>query len=118
MKRILILCLTLLAGLGRVGAHAFLERADPAVGGTVQKAPPEVRIWLTENIEPGFSTVRVLDSSGREVSKRDARVDRSNQSLLRVSLSSLSPGTYKVVWRVVSVDSHLTKGTFTFRLTR
>jgi methionine-rich copper-binding protein CopC len=28
----------------------------------------------------------------------------------------LSPGIYKVSWRVVSVDTHATDGTFTFTI--
>jgi copper resistance protein C len=28
----------------------------------------------------------------------------------------LPPGTYKVTWHVVSVDTHTTEGTFTFRI--
>jgi methionine-rich copper-binding protein CopC len=35
---------------------------------------------------------------------------------LRVSLSALSSGTYRVVWRVLSVDTHVTEGDFTFRV--
>jgi len=36
--------------------------------------------------------------------------------LLTVSLPKLKPGKYKVVWRVVSVDTHVTTGNFTFEL--
>ena len=28
----------------------------------------------------------------------------------------LAPGTYKVVWRVLSIDADVTEGTFTFRI--
>ena len=28
----------------------------------------------------------------------------------------LSPGTYKVIWRVLSVDTHRTQGNFSFRV--
>jgi methionine-rich copper-binding protein CopC len=33
-------------------------------------------------------------------------------------LPSLGAGTYKVVWLVVSVDTHVTNGNFTFRIVR
>ena len=33
---------------------------------------------------------------------------------MRVSLKSLSPGTYRVRWHVLSVDTHKTEGSFTF----
>ena len=34
--------------------------------------------------------------------------------MLRVTLAPLAPGTYRVVWRVLSVDTHVTEGDFTF----
>jgi methionine-rich copper-binding protein CopC len=106
--RILILFLIVLTGVARVEAHAFLKKAEPAVGGTVQASPNEVRIRFTENI---------FDASGKEVDKRDVHLDRSDRALLYVSLPHLGAGIYKVVWRVVSVDTHVTNGNFTFRIT-
>jgi copper resistance protein C len=119
MKPVVLgLLLIVVAGLATVEGHAFLKRAEPAVGSTIQRSPGQVRIWFSEKIEPALSSVRVFDASGGEVDKRDAPLDRSNQELLCVSLPPLQAGTYKVVWRVVSVDSHTTKGSFTFRVVR
>ena len=117
MKRVILgLLLMLTARSATVEAHAFLQHAEPAVGSAVQKSPGEVRIWFTEKIEPAFSAIQVFDASGKEVDKRDVHLDRSNQALLQVSLPALQTGMYKVVWRVVSVDTHVTKGSFTFRV--
>ena len=108
----------LVAGSATLEAHAFLERAEPAVGSTVQTSPSEVRVLFTENIEPALSTVQVFDASGKEVDKHDVHLDRSNHALLHVSLPPLEAGSYKVVWRVVSVDTHVTNGSFNFRVAR
>jgi hypothetical protein len=35
---------------------------------------------------------------------------------MRVSLKPVGPGTYRVSWHVVSVDTHPTEGNFTFRV--
>jgi copper resistance protein C len=119
MKRtIACLILVLLTGAVRVEAHAFIREADPGVGSTVQTSPNEVRIRFTENIEPAFSSIQVFDASGKELDKRDVHLDRSDRALLHVSLPRLGAGIYKVVWRVVSVDTHVTNGNFTFRVTR
>jgi methionine-rich copper-binding protein CopC len=119
MKRIgLSLLVTVLPSLTLLEAHAFLERAEPGVGSTVKASPNEVRVLFTENIEPAFSTIQVFDASGKEVDKRDVYLDGSNHALLHVSLPLLQPGVYRVVWRVVSVDTHLTNGDFTFRVVR
>ena len=119
MKPIVIgFFLILLAESARLEAHAFLQRAEPGVGSTVQTSPAEVRIRFTENVEPAFSSIQVFDASGKEVDKRDVHLDRSDHALLHVSLPQLGAGTYKVVWRVVSVDTHVTNGNFTFRIVR
>ena len=97
-------------------AHAFLERADPRVGSTVRTPPAQVRIWFTEGLEPAFSAAQVVNEAGQRVDKADSQVDPSDRTLLRVSLPPLPPGTYKVIWRVLSVDSHVTEGDFTFRV--
>jgi copper resistance protein C len=119
MKPIILgLLLMVLVGSGRLEAHAFLQRAEPAVGSKVQTSPGKLRIWFSEKIEPAFSTVQVFDVSGKEVDKGDVHLDRSNHALLQLSLPPLQPGTYKVVWRVVSVDTHVTNGNFSFRVVR
>ena len=110
--------LILLSGRAGLEAHAFLQRAEPAVGSTVQTSPKEVRIRFTENIEPAVSSIQVFDGSGKEVDKRDLHLDRSDHALLHVSLPPLEAGSYKVVWHVVSVDTHVTNGNFNFRVVR
>ena len=119
MKRVILaVLLIVVAGLAKVEAHAFLKRAEPPVGSTVQVSPREVRILFTEKIELALSTLQVFDASGKEVDKRDRHLDRSNGALLQVSLLPLQAGSYKVVWRAVSVDTHVTNGSFSFRVVR
>jgi methionine-rich copper-binding protein CopC len=119
MKHAIVgLLLIVLTGMARVEAHAFLKDAEPAVGSTIQASPNEVRIRFTEDIEPAFSSIQVFDASGKEVDKHDVHLDRSDRALLHVSLPRLGAGIYKVLWRVVSVDTHVTNGNYTFRVTR
>ncbi len=106
----------LLWGAASAGAHAFLDRADPRVGSTIRTPPTEVRAWFTQDLEAAFSSMQVLNEAGQRVDKGDSQVDSSNPALLRISLPSLRPGTYKVIWRVLSVDTHVTEGDFTFRV--
>jgi methionine-rich copper-binding protein CopC len=98
-------------------AHAFLDHAEPAVGSTVRASPATVRLRFTEGIEPAFSTIRVLDRQGRQVDKGDQHVGGDDATQMTVSLPPLPAGVYKVVWRVVSVDTHVTEGDFTFTVT-
>jgi hypothetical protein len=96
------------------GAHAFLDHAEPGVGRKVRSAPAMIKLWFTQNIEPAFSKVRVEDSSGKEVDKKDVHVDEKEKPVMMVSVPDLPPGKYTVTWSVVSVDTHRTQGHFEF----
>lgn len=96
--------------------HAFLEHASPRVGSTVDEPPRRVTLHFTEELEPAFSTLQVADAAGHEVDRRDASVDPKDRSILGVSVPRLPPGKYRVKWRVLSVDTHVTQGDFTFEV--
>jgi copper resistance protein C len=116
MRRLLAALPVLALAISAAWAHAFLDRASPAVGSSVPKSPPAISIWFTQELEPAFSTVEVRDQSGNRVDSGDAAVDAADATLLHATLKPLPPGTYKVAWRVVSVDTHPTEGTFTFHV--
>jgi copper resistance protein C len=116
LRAFLLLLPVLLFAAPAARAHAFLDHASPAVGSTVRQPPAAISIWFTQELEPAFSTVTITDQSGQRVDGGDAKVDARDQTLLRASLKPLPPGTYKVSWHVVSVDTHTTEGTFTFRV--
>jgi methionine-rich copper-binding protein CopC len=98
-------------------AHAHLVRATPAVGGTVQTPPSEVTLRFNEKLEAAFSSIVVRDSTGKQVDKGDAAVDKSDRTLMRVPLQqSLAPGVYKVEWKAMSTDTHKIDGNFTFKV--
>jgi len=96
-------------------AHAFVDRAVPAVGSTVREPPREIAIWFTQELEPALSTIKLQDSKGNAIAAANNNaVDPSNRTILRLPVPPLSPGKYRVVWRVLSIDSHVTEGDFTF----
>ena len=96
--------------------HAFLDRSEPRVGATVSKAPTAVNIWYTQQPEPAFSRIEVCNSDGKQIDKKDTHADEKDPKELIVSLPELPPGTYKVVWHVLSVDTHKTQGDFKFTI--
>jgi copper resistance protein C len=97
-------------------AHAFLDHADPRVGSTVHAAPPALTLWFTQDLEPAFSSVEVRNASGARVDSGKASFDAEGRNVMRIALKPLSPGTYTVSWRVLSVDTHTTQGTFSFHV--
>jgi methionine-rich copper-binding protein CopC len=115
---VLMLLAVPLVAAGLADAHAKLARSDPPASSTLRGTPTEVRLWFSENLEPTFSVARLLDGERRPVDGAAARVDPANAALLRMTLPALGPGQYRVVYRVVSVDSHVTAGELTCRIVR
>lgn len=94
-------------------AHAFLDRASPAVGSEVTGSPSALSLTYTEPVEPLFSTVHVTDAGGGRVDQgKPTPLDDGR--VLSVKLKPLPPGVYAVEWHVTSVDTHKTEGHFTF----
>jgi methionine-rich copper-binding protein CopC len=108
-----IIPLLVLLATGEASAHAMLDHAEPRVGNTVASAPREVTLWFTQKLEQAFSTITVTNAAGERVDTGKTRVSGSQMS---VSLRSGGPGTYRVTWRVLSVDSHNTDGSFIFKV--
>ena len=94
-------------------AHAFLDHASPLVGSTVASAPAEVVLTFTQNLEASFSTVQVTGPGGARVDQGRASVSGNT---MRVGIKSVGPGSYRVQWHALSVDTHKTEGSFSFRV--
>ena len=94
-------------------AHAHLDHAKPAVGSTVTTPPQEVALWFTQNLEPAFSSVEVTDGSGARVDQGKAAISGNT---MQIGLKTVGPGTYRVRWHALAVDTHTTEGSFTFHV--
>jgi copper resistance protein C len=97
-------------------AHAFLDHSDPAVGSTIPTSPAVIHLWFTQQLEPVFTSVTVTDKSGAPVNDGPAQIDPGNKFELDVKMKPLDPGTYKVEWHALSVDTHRTQGDFSFHV--
>jgi len=51
------------------------------------------------------------------VDKKDTHLDGHDRNVAsHLAEPSLAPGAYKVIWRVTSVDTHVTNGDFRFEV--
>jgi methionine-rich copper-binding protein CopC len=114
--------IALVAGVAAIGgtpsarAHALLDHATPAVGSLVSTSPAVLALWFTQDLEPAFSNVTVMNEAGHRVDLGNAHIPPGSPAELQIGLKPLPPGTYTVNWHVVSVDTHPTEGTFTFEV--
>jgi copper resistance protein C len=97
-------------------AHALLDRADPRVGSVVPKPPTEVRLTFTEGLEVVFCRVSVTGPAGFGGAGAVRPVRGDPRSLVVDLRAPTPPGTYVVRWRVLSVDTHVTEGDFSFQV--
>ena len=117
MTRITVLALACVAALAMpvsTYAHAHLDHASPAAGGTVRTPPTEVTLTFTEAVEAKFSSIEVRDAQGAAMQAGATQAVAGNTAQLRIAVKPLRPGTYSVNWRVLSVDTHRSQGRLSF----
>ena len=113
--RAVLLCLLLL--LPAIGwTHAYLVKASPARRAVLFRAPTRVQLWFNERLEARFSNLSVWDLDGKQVDLGDVEVGPDDPKKLSVGVPILSPGTYTVKFRVLSVDGHIVEDQFPFTL--
>lgn len=132
---------SVMLGTQQASAHAFLNASTPGADSVVGTAPREVRLTYSEPVEIRFSTFKVykipatpgaeiralqaaggslmaanLLKRGEEAARSDAGVANTTRTSadIVVRLKALEPVAYVVMWRVLSVDTHTTQGSFIF----
>jgi copper transport protein len=107
--------LVVLAAAPAAFAHAMLVRTEPPNDAVVRKSPAQIVLHFSEPVETAFGSVRVYDSSARQVDV--GRVIRPERDTVTVRVVKPLPrDTYTVAWRVVSADSHPVHGAFVFHV--
>ncbi|NWJ48519.1 MAG: copper resistance protein CopC/CopD [Chloroflexi bacterium] len=106
--------LVLLFGICRVNvanAHSGFLRSDPADGSILATAPATINIWFSEPIRLIRPGVTVFSPSGTKI-EIAAPVIEGQKVTIPVKLDQ--NGTYRVVWQVISEDTHPVRGSFSF----
>lgn len=113
---LLMFLLACLLPVGQAWAHARMVRSEPAARAQIKQPPALIRLWFNERIEPAYSSAEVRDESGKVVSSAKAVVSPEDPKQLQMPLPPLVPGTYTVIYRVLSVDGHVVTSRYRFTL--
>ncbi|HYP40473.1 MAG TPA: copper resistance protein CopC [Chloroflexia bacterium] len=106
-----------LANAAPAQAHAKLVQSSPVAGSILDAPPQEIRLYLSEAVSLDFSTIRILDRSRNEQQVGPFTRGDTDADVRATIPATLAPGTYTVIWRVLSaVDGHVTSGTLAFRV--
>ncbi|TDV72842.1 copper homeostasis periplasmic binding protein CopC [Pseudomonas sp. LP_7_YM] len=103
-------------------AHAHLETQLPAADSEVTP-PKELRLNFSEGVEEQFTKVAIsLDGPGASteiIQTQSVATDPADKKvLIVVPAVPLAPGSYKVEWHAVSVDTHKSEGVYRFKVTQ
>ena len=108
----LIAAAALLAASG-AQAHAHLVKSSPAANAT-GASPTALNLQFSEKLEPKFSMVQLMKANGDPVTVKSAVNAKDGKARDGALAAPLAPGGYMVMWSVVSVDGHKTKGDYNF----
>jgi len=99
----------------QVSAHAHLKNQYPAANANMDVSPQALTLTFSEDIEPAFSGVAMIDGNQQSVSLAKAeRAPKQHNQMIVPLEKPLTNGHYQVNWHVLSVDGHQTKGSYTF----
>jgi methionine-rich copper-binding protein CopC len=109
------LCLTLWSAPAL--AHARLVQESPSSGASLDEPPDRVRLRFSESVDAEFDPLKVYDAEGNRVDEDNARIDPGDARVLLVDLKELPEGSYRVEWRVTSIDGHVIEDAYAFNVT-
>jgi copper transport protein len=93
-------------------AHATLTQTEPSFAQRVAHSPKIVRLFFDQSVDALPNAITVYTAKGRVVSGRSK--PGTDRRVVTVPVRQLPRGGYTVRWRVVSADSHVVAGVFTF----
>jgi methionine-rich copper-binding protein CopC len=100
---------------GTASAHAALRHAHPSAGEELAVAPAEISIAYSTGVDLTQAEIHLTDAAGAEIALAKPEGEAATgETLVRRISGTLSPGNYKVRWRVLSIDGHWTRGDYTF----
>lgn len=95
--------------------HAIIMESSPKADEVLTTSPSRLVIRFNSRIVNSLSGVTLLGPNHRQVPVEPLKAETLPPDRLVILLPPLSPGTYFVQWRVLSVDGHVTRGGFSFR---
>lgn len=95
-------------------AHDSLVESNPAADSTVETLPDTLTLTFSAEVVDGdgATEIAVTDAAGDSVTDGPATVDGA--VVTQPLVAQADAGTYKVLWKIVSSDGHVTSEAFEF----
>jgi len=112
VRKLVVVALAALAFPAAASAHATLKHESPGFGQRLERSPSQVRLSFDQSVEALPNAIRVLDTHGRLLS--GPTTSGADKRSITAPVRRLKRGGYTIRWRVVSADSHVVAGVYTF----
>lgn len=107
-------------------AHPSVVQTDPPDGATLNEAPGEVRLFLTQKVLVDFTTIELVDGEGQRLGPLVVLAESAlppgsgeEAAALLIKLPALPSNTYRLAWKTRSGDDfHITSGAIVFGVQR
>jgi copper transport protein len=110
MRKLLLVAVLALVFPASAVAHARLEQASPSFRARLPSSPAKLSLRFDQYVKVLPGSIRLYSAEG---SVPVTRV-RSTGTVVDATLPRLPKGAYTVRWQVMSGDSHVVSGVFTF----
>jgi methionine-rich copper-binding protein CopC len=116
--RSLALALLLVAGLEGAGTEAFVVRSTPAADEVLQGPDLWISLQFSVRVYPRRSELTLMSPEANEIPVRIVAPisDTSDPLVLGGYATGLKPGSYRLQWRVLDLDGHLSQGEIPFQV--
>jgi methionine-rich copper-binding protein CopC len=104
----------LVLAAGAALAHAVAVQSTPPDAAVLAASPPEVRLRFNATLEPAMTRVSLVDVNGHRT-PLEVAPDTAPGEVTAI-LPVLGPGVYRVVYRVLARDGHVTEGALRFTI--
>jgi len=94
--------------------HASLVQSIPASGAVVPPGALAPQLEFSEPIEMKFSSFKLFDSSGNEISMGESKPTTPDGKTITLTFPTLAAGGHVLRWSVVAKDGHRSKGDVKF----
>jgi copper transport protein len=106
----MLLILALAAASHGAHAHAVLVESVPGDGAVLDRPPDRVKLRFNEPVR--LTSLRLVDEDGQMTAL--VQGPQSTPDQVQAPIPSLSPGSYVVSWRALSMDGHPVGGSVFF----
>ena len=93
-------------------AHAILMESTPKVNSTVSGPDVDITLRFNVRIDGGRSRVLLVAPDGTSSALPLAQQEKPD--ILQMHASGLKPGPYKLQWKVLASDGHMSNGDVPF----